>query len=1453
MKNYVTIDVKENTLGFELIEIKEVSLVNSKSLEMYIVYNVLDLQENTVLELEKLVNLMHKQKQSLRIMLEIYKFYKEYSINDIISFLLKVLRLERLSFKFILTNNEVLVDEEEKLIHIKLKEKSIDKIMHKAILDKLYSQLENLGLKYKLEIHLNNEEVKIERKKEDFSEDRPDLSKITPEPKKEENKFRSVKKSTKIVAELRSLDEEFELKESISLIGEVFRLDKINTKNGRGFCNFYITNGRKSIIATKFFNEEKEINFKVGDNVKISGTYDRYKDRDYNVVCDKVELIEVEKDNVEDNSPIKRIELAARTNMSEMISNIGAKELIKKAKNFGSSAIGITDFSVVHAFPHLAKSISDNEDFKILYGVEAFVVDDISPRINNVKDIKIDEEEFVVFDIETTGFSPYKDKIIEIGAVKIKNGIEIDKFSEFINPEMMIPLKIVNITGISDNMVQGALTVEKVLPRFIEFCKGSTLVAHNAKFDIGFISKKAEELGIKTEFSFIDTLELARTLISDVKKYGLDSLSKYFGINLTNHHRAIYDARATSDVFLKLLERAKNLGVEKLEDINTKLKINYLHTETENISILVKNLEGLKSLYKLVSKAHLEYISNIPRMLKSDILKERENLLISSAPAYFGQYNKGKLAELYVRGFSKEIISKAMDFYDYVQIYPSDSYNEAIENEEIASKEDIFNMNKMFVELAKEKNKLAVATSNLLYLNKDDSIIKTILKFSGTKRTISTKHVDTFNYFRTTDEMLQEFNYLDDVENIVIHNTYKIAEQIEKIKPIPDGEFRPVIEGSEETVRKMTYEGAYKKYGNPLPKVVEDRVERELNSIIGNGFSALYLIAQMLVKKSLDNGYLVGSRGSVGSSLVAYFMGITEVNALYPHYICPKCKHFEILDFEGSGVDLEDKNCPKCNNLMEKEGHSIPFEVFMGFKGDKTPDIDLNFSGLYQGEIHKYTKELFGENNVFRAGTVSTIQERNAIDNVRKYFKEDFIKKCEKEVFDTYKVELKKLDENLKNIENIKINTKLEDYLLKNKAEIVRLSDKIVGSRKTTGKHPGGMIVVPNYKEVYDFTPLQYAANDLNDREIITHFDYHVMDTQLVKLDILGHDDPTTLKILQDLTGIDIYTISLTDKKVLSLFSSTEALGIKSGDIESNTGTNGIPEFGTAFVKQMLEDTKPTTFAELVRISGLSHGTDVWLNNAQEYVRNGVATLNEVITVRDDIMNHLIDMKLEYSTAFDIMEFVRKGQPSKNPKKWEEYKKIMKEHNVKEWYIESCEKIKYMFPKGHAVAYVMMAVRIAYFKVYHPLEFYAAYLSRKYDSFSFKTMYTSVDELKRELEEKRRKVDQNASDKATIYLLEILIEMRSRGIELLPVDIYKSKAFEFSVEDGKIRIPLIGMENLGSIVATTIVEEREKGEFTSINNMIKRTKIPKGVISELKRCGCINPDIPEDDQLTLFG
>ena len=1378
---------------------------------------------NEIDELRKVINKKFDNEINLKIKFTIDEGILDENLDKLIIFIIENYKNESTRHQYLFSMYEV--HTYEKNIFVKLPtDKLLGQIKEMKVDEEIRTKIFNVtNKKFNIKFIDGNFEDEM-RKIEKITEDLEKTVEVKLEPVQSQS---SQSQNTKIaysnfrkkVPEMNSISfdilDTINVGENIALEGEVFDLNISETRTGGLKIDFGVTDHTDSIMARMFLNnKDEEVSISLGKWVKITGKFDQDRfTQELYVMTQRIDVIEPKIQKRIDNAERKRIELHAHTNMSEMSSNIDAKALAKKAKEFGHKAVAVTDYGVLHAYPFTFKESS--EDFKVIFGLEAYVVDDEQEMITKPKDKNIEEEIYVVFDIETTGFDPYKDKIIEIGAIKLKGREVIDRFSTFVNPEIVIPQVIINLTKITDEMVKDAPKIEEVLPQFLEFCEDTTVVAHNAKFDVGFITQKAKQQNLEYTPSVIDTLHWAKVLLTDLKRYNLKALSNYFKVSLDNHHRAIDDAFATSEVFQKLLSMILSRGVLKLTEINEQIQTNIQNADTTNVMILVKNQDGIRDIYELVSASHIEYFGNRkPRIPKTLLMKLRKNLLLaSSASAVF--QNSGELVNMYLRGIDKEEIEERAEFYDYIEIHPVTNYIDLASNGEIENLEIIIDMNKYFYELGKKLNKIVVATGDVQYLEQSESINRSVLILGSGMGHKNYAH-DKKLYFRTTDEMLDEFSFLGEVASyeVVVENTNKINDMIDIIRPIPKGFYPPKIEGAEEEVRNMTYERAYELYGNPLPEFLEERIEKELNAIIGNGFAVLYLIAQKLVKKSVDNGYLVGSRGSVGSSVVAFFMEITEVNGLYPHYRCPKCKHSEFKNVEGSGVDLPDKNCPICGTKYIKDGHAIPFEVFMGFDGDKVPDIDLNFSGEYQAEIHRYTEELFGKDHVFRAGTISTLAEKNAFGYVKKYFEE---------------------------IGAIKRN-----------AEVLRIAKGCEGARKTTGQHPGGMIVVPKDKSIYEFTPIQKPANDMKADSITTHFDYHVMDEQLVKLDILGHDDPTTLRILQDLTGIDIYNIPLDDPKVISIFTSPEALGLTQEQIDSSVGTSGIPEFGTSFVKQMLVDTKPKSFAELARISGLSHGTDVWLNNAQEYVRNGIAKIGEVISVRDDIMNYLIDHGVEKSIAFSIMEFVRKGQPTKNREKWKEYANLMKEHKIKDWYIESCEKIKYMFPKGHAVAYVMMAVRIAYFKVHYPIEFYTAYLNRKVDSYNVSMMFKSINELKKKKKEYELPGKTlNAKEKQEYALFEILIEMHYRGIEMLQVDIYKSQARTFTIENSKIRLPLIAMDQLGESVASNIEKERIIAEFVSVEDLMKRTKLNKTVTDLLKHYGCL-PELSLTNQQTLF-
>ena len=1340
-------------------------------------------------------------------------------------------------YKVYIKNNYIIIELNDEHIKFMLEEVKIS--------SKIESILAEYGLKdYKIMFsvgdfskELSNVEEKIkadmEKQQNIISSEREKIIKensvTETQVYKAKNDFKRGSKTKDIKGDVISIKDFYDLYDGEPCIvqGEIFSIEGMVLKSRKTLKTIRITDGESSLTSKIFLDENDNLDISEGKILKLSGKVqmDTYAGNEKTLMINTVNIIEKESTKKEDTAEEKMVELHTHTKMSEMVGVTDVEDLIKRAKEYGHKAIAITDYSVVHSYPaayKTAKKLSKDDDkMKVIFGCEMYMIDDEALMITNPKDKKIDEEEFVVFDIETTGLNSHTNKIIEIGAVKIKAGRIIDRYSQLINPGISIPYHITEITSITNEQVANQPKIDEVIGKFVDFIGDAVLVAHNAPFDMGFIKRDIKEyLNIDLENSVIDTLQMARDLFPDFKKYGLGDLNKSLGLALEKHHRAVDDSQATANMFIIFLEKYKEKGIEYLKDINKGFEVNVKKQSLKNIMVQVKTQEGLKNMYKLVSEGHIKYFGNKKARIPKSVLKEnREGLIVgSSLSAHF--MNSGELVELYLR-HDLEKLEETAKFYDYIELLPKSTYNELIEKEgtgSLASYDEVEKMNKYFYDLGKRLGILVTASSNVHYLDENEDIIRSILLYgSGTVYSPRQYRVNNGFYFRTTDEMLKEFSYLGEQEakEVVITNTNKIADMVEEgIKPIPEGFYPPKMDNAEEIVRTMTYEKAYRIYGDPLPNIVSARLERELNAIINNGFSVLYLSAQKLVKKSLDNGYLVGSRGSVGSSLVAFMMGITEVNALYPHYICdnPECKHSEFIEKEGVGIDLPDKICPNCGAPLRKDGYSIPFEVFMGFKGDKVPDIDLNFSGEYQSEIHRYCEELFGKENVFKAGTISTLAEKNAEAYVRKYFE----------------------DNNLNAV----------------RAEIIRLGRLCQGAKKTTGQHPGGMVIVPQGNSIYEFCPVQRPANDETSESTTTHYDYHVMDEQLVKLDILGHDDPTTIKLLQEYTNMEIKDIPLADKDTLKIFSSTESLGVSPEEIGTEIGTYGIPEFGTGFVRQMLIDTRPTTFAELVRISGLSHGTNVWLNNAQEFVRNGQATLSQIITVRDDIMNYLIDQGLDNSDAFKIMEFVRKGKPKKEPENWEKYSNMMKEKNVPDWYIESCRRIEYMFPKGHAVAYVMMAMRIAYFKVHQPLAFYAAFLSRKADDFDMEVMSKGV-LAKQKLEELSKEPKLDPKKKNEQAICEIVVELEARGIELLPVDIYLSEGRKFKIEDGKIRIPLIGISGLGGAVIENILKEREEAKFISVEDLKRRTKMSQTVADKLKSIGAIS-SLSETNQISLF-
>ena len=1051
---------------------------------------------------------------------------------------------------------------------------------------------------------------------------------------------------------------------------------------------------------------------------------------------------------------------------------------------------------------------------KVIYGVEAYLAPDKNAIVTDAKGQSIDTT-YCVLDLETTGFSAATEKITEIGIMKFKDGEVIDQFSCFVNPEKHIPQRVSEVTNITDDMVKDAETIDKVFPKMLEFLGDSVIVAHNAGFDVGFLKQNAKRLGYKFDYTYLDTLSLAKDLFPDYKKYKLGKIADNLGIKVEVAHRALDDVDTTVKVFKVMLKMLKERGAKKLEDIEQvssteeAKKEGYKKLKTYHAIILAKNYVGLRNLYKLVSLSHIKYFYRKPRVLKSLLEKYREGLILGSA------CEAGELYQAIELGKTDEEIEEIAEFYDYLEIQPIGNNNFLIRNETVKDEEALRDINRKIVDLGEKLNKPVVATCDVHFMDPQDEVYRRILEAGQGYADADTQAP---LYLRTTEEMLEEFKYLGEEKayEVVVTNTNKISDMCDRISPISPEKCPPHIPGCEQTIKDIAYSKAHELYGDPLPQIVQERLDKELDSIIKNGFSVMYIIAQKLVWKSNEDGYIVGSRGSVGSSFVANMTGITEVNSLPPHYRCPNCKFSDFTDYGcKNGFDLPDKECPKCGHALDKDGMDIPFETFLGFNGDKEPDIDLNFSGEYQAKAHKYTEVIFGKGTTFKAGTIGTVADKTAFGYVKKYFEE----------------------------RNIPIN----------RAETQRLAAGCTGIKRTTGQHPGGIIVVPKGREIYEFCPVQHPADDANSDIITTHFDYHSIDQNLLKLDILGHDDPTMIRMLQDITGKDPTKVPLDDKATMSIFSSTEALGVTKEQIHSEVGSFGVPEFGTKFVRGMLVDTRPTTFDELIRISGLSHGTDVWLGNAQSLIEAGTVTLQDAICCRDDIMIYLIKMGLPPNPAFKIMETVRKGKALKDPAKWEEYKNMMKEHDVPDWYIKSCEKIKYMFPKAHAAAYVTNAFRIAWFKVHEPLAYYASYFSIRADEFDSDCMIFGKEKVKNKMKE----IDlqgNNAStkDKNMYAILELVLEMYERGLEFLPMDLYKSHSTKFLVEDGKIRPPLNSIPGLGTVAAEGIINARKDGKFMSIDDLKIRSKVGNSVTDLLKKYGCLD-GMSQSNQMSLFG
>jgi DNA polymerase-3 subunit alpha (Gram-positive type) len=1147
-----------------------------------------------------------------------------------------------------------------------------------------------------------------------------------------------------------------------------------------------------------------------------------------------------------DTSLEKRVELHMHTVMSEMDSVVDIEKIVKRANDWGHPAIAITDHGVAQAFPIAAHAKGMKDGFKLIFGCEGYFVDDLKNLVINPKGQDLNTE-YIVFDIETTGLSQKKNKIIEIGAVKIKDGEEIDRFSEFINPEEPIPYSIEQLTSITDEMVMHAPTVDVILPKFLEFCGDDIVVAHNAAFDTGFIKKNARDLGMKFDNTIMDTMTLSHVLLPELGKFTLDRVCKALNVKNEHHHRAVDDANATAKIFVKLYEMLVERGVKTVEDVNelgSASDDTIKKGRTYHGIILAKNEIGRVNLYRLISEAHVRYFNRRPRMPMSMINKYREGLILGSA------CEAGELFRAVVDDAPDEEIARLVNFFDYLEIQPIGN-NEFMtrKKENPCTIEDLQDYNKRIVELGRLFNKPVVATCDVHFLDPEDSIYRAIImKSKGFEDAVNQPPL----YFRTTEEMLAEFEYLgsEKAREVVITNTNLIADMVEYMDPVRPDKAPPIIENSDETLTNICYEKAHKIYGPDLPEVVVERLERELHSIISNGFAVMYIIAQKLVWDSNDHGYLVGSRGSVGSSFVATMAGITEVNPLSAHYICPEC-HF--VDFDSdivksysgmSGCDMPDRDCPRCGHPLIKEGHDIPFETFLGFKGDKEPDIDLNFSGEYQSCAHAYTEVLFGKGKAFRAGTVTTVADKTAYGYVYNYFKD--LAKDEARAEATAMGDLTQ-----KEIEKY-VDEKA--IVTKRSCEMERLAIGCTGVKRSTGQHPGGMIVLPRHEEIYSFTPIQKPANDMTTDVVTSHFEYHSIDHNLLKLDILGHDDPTMIRRLEDLTGLDATTIRLDDPDVMALFHGTESLHITPEDINGiPLGSLGVPEFGTDFAMQMLIDANPQNFSDLVRIAGLAHGTDVWLGNAQELIKSGQCTISTAICCRDDIMVYLIHMGLESGTAFQIMENVRKGNVAKGKcAKWEEWKEDMKAHGVPDWYIWSCQKIKYMFPKAHAAAYVMMAWRIAYFKVNYPLQYYAAFFSIRASAFSYEMMCFGKEKVLYHIN-MIQSIDKNkrtAKDEDKLKDLKLVLEMYARGFEFMPIDIYVADDIRFQVIDGKIMPSLASIEGMGEKAAKQLKDAAGKGRFISKEDLQAHSKIGKSAIDKLSELGILD-GMPDTNQLTF--
>jgi len=1214
--------------------------------------------------------------------------------------------------------------------------------------------------------------------------------------------------------------------------GVVFDVEHKVTRTGRVLINFKMTDYTSSFSMQKWVRNEEEAQkfdiikknswLRVRGNVEVNNFT---RDLTMNVQ-DVQEVVHYERKDLMPEGE-RRVEFHAHTNMSTMDALPEVEEIVGTAAKWGHKAVAITDHGNVQSFPHGYKA-AKKAGIQLIYGMEANIVEDRVPIVYNEVEMDLSEATYVVFDVETTGLSAIYNDLIQVAASKMYKGNIIAEFDEFINPGHPLSAFTTELTGITDDHVKNAKPLIQVLKEFQEFCKDTVLVAHNASFDVGFMNANYERHGLpKITQPVIDTLEFARNLYPEYKRHGLGPLTKRFGVALEHHHMANYDAEATGRLlFIFIKEVAEKHGVTDLARLNLDLisPDSYKKARVKHATIYVKNQVGLKNIFKLVSLSNTQYFEGVPRIPRTVLDAHREGLILGSA------CTEGEVFDAVVSQGVDAAVEVAK-YYDFIEVMPPAIYAPLIAKEQVKDMEELQTIIKSLIEVGDRLGKPVLATGNVHYIEPEDEIYREIIVRSlgqGAMINRTIGHGEAAQpaplpkaHFRTTNEMLDEFAFLgeDLARKIVIENTNALAEIFEPVEVVKGDLYTPFIDQAEETVAELTYKKAFEIYGNPLPDIVDLRIEKELTSILGNGFAVIYLASQMLVHRSNERGYLVGSRGSVGSSFVATMIGITEVNPLSPHYVCGQCQYSEFITdgSYGSGFDMPNKDCPNCGHKLSKNGQDIPFETFLGFDGDKVPDIDLNFSGEDQPSAHLDVRDIFGEEYAFRAGTVGTVAAKTAYG---------FVKGYERDYGKFYR-----------------------------EAEVERLAQGAAGVKRTTGQHPGGIVVIPNYMDVYDFTPVQYPADDVTAEWQTTHFNFHDIDENVLKLDVLGHDDPTMIRKLQDLSGIDPNEIPMDDEGVMALFSGTDVLGVTPEQIGTPTGMLGIPEFGTNFVRGMVDETHPTTFAELLQLSGLSHGTDVWLGNAQDLIKTGIADLSTVIGCRDDIMVYLMHAGLDPKMAFTIMERVRKGLWLKiSEEERNGYIEAMKANNVPEWYIESCGKIKYMFPKAHAAAYVMMALRVAYFKVHHPIYYYCAYFSIRAKAFDIKTMGAGLDAIKRKMQEIAEKRKNNEASNVEIDLyttLEIVNEMWERGFKFGKLDLYRSDATEFIIDGDTLIPPFVAMDGLGENVAKQLVRARQEGEFLSKTELRKRGGLSSTLVEKMDEMGILG-NMPEDNQLSLF-